>query len=102
MISLITESEAQKKISEMTRQQRLQQELTQKTLAERSGVALPTLRLFERTGSISLTSFLKIQMALGNLDAVLKAMEIKEVEYLSLDDMIKASNKPKRQRGKRT
>jgi hypothetical protein len=29
-------------------------------------------------------------------------MEIKEVEYLSLDDMIKASNKPKRQRGKRT
>ena len=64
MVSLITPAKAQKRIAEQARARRLQMELTQEGLAERSGVALPTLRKFERTGTLSLESFLKLQMVL--------------------------------------
>ena len=83
MISLITPSKAQKKLAEQTRARRLQMELTQAGLAERSGVALPTLRKFERTGIISLESFLKLHMVLGGLDDILKATQIKEENLMN-------------------
>lgn len=102
MLLLITISEAQKKLAENTRQKRLQQGFTQKVLAERSGVALSTLRLFERTGMISLESFLKLQMFLGGLDGILKETQVKEIEFLSIDDVLKSSKAKIRQRGKRT
>tara|TARA_B100001093_G_C26686171_1_gene952726 strand:- start:160 stop:468 length:309 start_codon:yes stop_codon:yes gene_type:complete len=101
MISLITPSKAQKKLAEQTRARRLQMELTQAGLAERSGVALPTLRKFERTGIISLESFLKLHMVLGGLDDILKATQIKEENFSSIDDVLDANNTPTRQRGKR-
>ena len=40
----------------------------QSTLSERAGVSLPTLRRFERTGTTSLETFLRICHALGYLD----------------------------------
>ena len=75
MISLITPSKAQKKLAENVRLRRLDMELTQEGLAERSGVPLPTLRKFEQKGAISLESFLKLQMVLGGLEGVLKATQ---------------------------
>ena len=54
----ISSSKAQKKLVENVRERRLQMELTQEGLAERSGVPLSTLRKFEQKGSISLESFL--------------------------------------------
>jgi transcriptional regulator with XRE-family HTH domain len=64
MISLITTAKAQKKLSENSRLQRLNLQLTQRGLADRSGVPLPTLRKFEQKGLISLEGFLKLQMVL--------------------------------------
>ena len=55
----ISSSKAQKKIAENVRERRLQMDLTQEGLAERSGVPLSTLRKFEQKGNISLESFLK-------------------------------------------
>lgn len=100
MISLITPAKTQKKLAKNVRARRLQMELTQEGLAKRSGVPLPTLRKFEQKGSISLESFLKIQMVLGGLEDILKATQIKDTQFSSIDEVLKANNKPSRQRGK--
>jgi hypothetical protein len=99
---LITPSKAQKKLAENTRARRLATGLTQAGLAERSGVALPTLRKFEQQGVISLESFLKLYMVLGGLDALVKATEVKPSEFRSIDEVLEANNAPKRKRGTRS
>ncbi len=101
MISLITPAKAQKKLAEQARARRLQMELTQEGLAERSGVALPTLRKFERTGALSLESFLKLHMVLGGLEDILKATQVKDRLFSSIDDVLEADSSPTRKRGKR-
>ncbi len=101
MVLLITPTKAQKKLAEHTRIRRLQLELTQEGLAERSGVPLPTLRKFEQKGAISLESFLKLQMVLGGLEDILKATQIKDTLFSSIEDVLEADKTPTRQRGKR-
>ncbi|MCY4152683.1 MAG: helix-turn-helix transcriptional regulator [Aestuariivita sp.] len=100
MVSLITPAKAQKKLAEQARARRLQMELTQAGLAERSDVALPTLRKFERTGIISLESFLKLHMVLGGLEDILNATQI-TATFSSIDKILEANDTPTRQRGKR-
>ncbi|PCJ29504.1 MAG: transcriptional regulator [Rickettsiales bacterium] len=101
MVSLITPFEAQKKLAEAVQARRLGMELTQEGLAARSGVALPTLRKFEQKGLISLESFLKILMVLGGLDDVVQAITPEKTAFSSIDDVLKANDKPTRQRGRR-
>jgi len=101
MLSLITVPKAQKKLAENVRLHRLQMELTQEGLAERSGVPLPTLRKFEQKGVISLESFLKLQMVLGGLENIFKAIEVKKTEFSSIDEILEANSAPTRKRGKR-
>lgn len=101
MVLLINPAKVQKKLAEQARARRLQMELTQAGLAERSGVALPTLRKFERTGVLSLESFLKLHMVLGGLENILKAVQIQEDNFSSIDEVMKSDNVSKRQRGTR-
>ena len=101
MTSLITPTKAQRKLAEHARARRLQMELTQEGLAGRSGVPLPTLRRFEQKGAISLESFLKLQMVLGGLEAILDAVRVREVRFSSIDDVLQADKTLTRQRGKR-
>jgi len=101
MVLLITPPKAQKKLAENVRLRRLQMDLTQEGLAERSGVPLPTLRRFEQKGAISLESFLKLQMVLGGLENILKATEVKKIEFSSIDEVLEADSTPTRKRGKR-
>lgn len=101
MISLITPAKAQNKLAENARVRRLQMELTQEGLAERSGVPLPTLRKFEQKGSISLESFLKIQMVLGGLEDILKATQIKDISFSSIDEVLKTDSSNIKKRGTR-
>lgn len=98
---LITLSKAQHRLAENIRQRRLELELTQEGLAERSGVALPTLRKFEQKGQISLESFLKLLMVLGGTEELLKATQPKPAEFASIDDVLGAANAPARKRGRR-
>jgi transcriptional regulator with XRE-family HTH domain len=101
MVLLNTPAKAQKKLAENTRRQRLEMDLTQEGLAKRSGVPLPTLRQFEQKHSISLESFLKLQMVLGGLDSILKATEVRKSEFSSIDEVLEADSAPVRKRGKR-
>ena len=101
MVSLILLAKGYKKLEEHARAQRLQIQLMQEVLPGRSGVALPTLRKFERTGALSLESFLKLHMVLGGLEDILKATQVKDTLFSSIDDVLEESDSPTRKRGKR-
>lgn len=97
----ISLSKTQRKIVENIRDRRLQMELTQKGLSERSGVPLSTLRKFEQKGVISLESFLKILSVVGGLEEMLDALKPKEQHFKSIDEVLKSEEKPTRKRGNR-
>ena len=73
-------------LAERVRAIRKQKGLSQERLAERSGVSLGSLKRFERTHEISLTSFIKLLMALGR-DAELDHL-LAEREYTSIQEVI--------------
>ena len=52
-------------IAKKVQNMRLSQNLTQKTLAQRSGVSYGSLKKFELTGKISFESLLKLALVLG-------------------------------------
>ncbi|MFZ9181146.1 MAG: hypothetical protein ACO201_04670 [Rickettsiales bacterium] len=101
MLSLITISKAQKKLSENTRLQRLKLQLTQQALAEQSGLPLPTLRMFEQKGLISLEGFLKLQMVLGALENLVKAIQPEQSSFSSIDEVLETNKTNIRKRGSR-
>ncbi len=94
-------SKIQKKLVAHLRQRRLQMNLTQEGLAERSGVPLPTLRKFEQKGVISLESFLKILSVIGGLEEMVDVLKPKEQSFKSIDDVLKSDGKPIKKRGSR-
>lgn len=95
----ISLSKIQRKIVENIRDRRLQMELTQEGLSERSGVPLSTLRKFEQKGAISLDSFLKILSVVGGLEEMLDALKPKEQHFKSIDEVLKSEEKSIRKRG---
>lgn len=69
MISLFgaTPAEVARLLAARARALRVARDLTQEELAERAGIALSTLRAFERTGRIALHRLLAIAHVLGAL-----------------------------------
>ena len=100
-MSLIPTSKAQKKLAENLRRRRLNTGLTQEGLADRSGVALTTLRKFEQKGVISLESFLKLLTILGGLEELLKATQLSPTKFSSIDEVLAVKKNTSRQRGRR-
>ena len=85
-------------LSERVRAERLHREWKQQTLAERSGVSLPTIRRYERTGRTSLKNLLKLCHALGRLDEF--ADLLKPPPASSIDELAaRTAPKPTRKRG---
>ena len=60
-----TPSDVAIKLAHKLKSIRKRRKITQKQLAARSNVSYATLRKFEKTGQISLESFIKISMELG-------------------------------------
>ena len=102
MMSLITIAKAQKIFASQLRSKRLATGLTQEGLSFRSGVALPTLRKFEQKGLISLESFLKLLMVLGGIDEIIQAVQPKQKQFSSIDDVLKSNKENTRKKGWRT
>ena len=75
---------------------RLFHNMTQKTLAERSGVSLGSIRRFETSGEISLKHLLNIALVLDSL------FEFKDIfpeeKYNSIDDILKNNELKERKR----
>ena len=97
----IYSSKAQKKIAENVRCRRLQMDLTQEGLAERSGVPLSTLRKFEQKGNISLESFLKLLSVIGGLEEVINALKPNIPNFKSIDDVLKTEVEIIKKRGRK-
>lgn len=71
----------------------------QATLAERAGVALPTLRRFEQTGEVSLKYLMRICHALGRLDEFEKVL--RPPPAATMAELEARTARPRRKRGSR-
>lgn len=72
-IELKTQIDVQQELAARFKARRLDFNLTQEGLAERSGVSLGSLKRFERTGLIALDALLKIALVLrclGDFDGI--------------------------------
>ena len=66
-VNTLTEQSVVNGIVERAKKKRKQMKISQKELSQRSGVTYASIRRFESTGEISLTSLLKIAHALDAL-----------------------------------
>ncbi len=98
-VFMITPKEMLRRIAHHAQSKRLSLNLSQQTLAERSGVSYGSLKKFEITGKISLESLVKIALTLGSLDEFDDLFKPKAPEnFISLDELLKDT---KRKRGRR-
>jgi transcriptional regulator with XRE-family HTH domain len=102
MMLLPTPAKAQVKLAENLRERRLDMGFTQAGLAVRSGVALATLRKFERTGAASIGTLLKLLAVVGGLEEVIEATAPVPREFSSIDEVIGADARPRRRIGWRS
>jgi len=75
MLSLRNEADLHRGATAAIRQRRQALHLRQTDLAERSGVAVATLRRFERSGQITFSGLAKLLVACGLAEPVLRALE---------------------------
>jgi len=99
-IQLHNPGEITARLAARVRAERLRMEWKQETLAARSGVSLPTVSRYERTGRTSLENLLRLCHALGRLDEfadLLKPAAASSIEELSQ----RTGEAPARKRGVR-
>ncbi|MFZ9035662.1 MAG: helix-turn-helix domain-containing protein [Francisellaceae bacterium] len=91
MISITMKSpyKIRQEIANKAKDRRLSLNLTQKTLSEKSGVSYGTLKKFEHSGQISLSSLLKIALVLDELENF-EHLFVKNTEALpsSIDELL--------------
>jgi len=97
--SLSTPEETARQLAKKSRTLRLARDWKQATLAARSGVTLPSLRRFERTGQISLRNLLKLAFALGRLSDFEQPLQSPAAG--SMAELEAAANPRKPKRGSR-
>lgn len=97
MLSLLGPEEIGRELAQRVRQLRLAQGWTQLEFARRAGIALSTLRVFERTGKISLERLVMLASTLHALEAFEALFQLPRATSLA---EIEARH-PKRQRGRR-
>lgn len=98
-VNMMAPSEMQKMIASRARNLRLELNLSQQSLSERSGVSYGSLKKFEQTGQISLGSLLKLAVILRCMDDFKALFVQKSVQKaLSLDELI---DDGKRKRGRK-
>lgn len=98
-VNMMTPREMQKAIASRARDLRLDLNLSQHTLSEKSGVSYGSLKKFEQTGQISLESLLKLAVILECMDDFKPLFALKSTAAaLSLDDLLENG---KRKRGRK-
>ena len=81
-------------IGQRARARRLERGWSQSELAARAGIAVPTLKVFERTGQVSLPRLVRVMTALGRL------ADLETVLTASAPASLEALERPQRQRGR--
>ena len=90
----LTEDELCSQVANKIKTLRLAAGWKQTTLAERSGVSLASLRRFETSGLISLSSLLKLAIALGRQEDFCSLFEPAPIQ--SIEDLEKGEKIPQR------
>lgn len=96
--TLLAAPEVARDLAKRLKSRRLERNLTQAGLAARSGVPLGTLKKFERTGAISLVSFVRLVVALGEQAGLERLMKADERDVATLDRMLSQPKARKRGR----
>lgn len=91
--------ELAKDLSKRAKQKRIQLNLTQQELAERSGVSFGSVKRFEQKGEVSLKHLLRMAIVLRSADDF--ELLFKEQRYSSIDDVIREKSKTERKRAGR-
>ena len=97
-LTIKSDIEIAQELALRVKQRRLELNLTQLGLAQRSGVNIETYRKFERTGEISLRKLIKIAIAIS-AEADFE-MLFHQRKYESMSDVLNA-NSVTRKRGKK-
>jgi transcriptional regulator with XRE-family HTH domain len=88
-LDLLTPPDLLLRIARAEKAKRLSLDLSQQTLAARSGVSLGTLKRFERSGKISLESLLNLALTLGSLDEFSTLFKpASPLSFLTLDRLL--------------
>lgn len=87
MISFMSSSNVMLHVAERAKARRLTQNLSRKTLADKSGVTEASIKRFESTGEVSFVSLLKISNVLGCMEYFEGAFAPNEI--VSLEEVIK-------------
>jgi len=86
-------------IAQRVKQRRLEKGWTQKMLAAKAGLSLPSYRRFESSGEISVRSLVMLAFALDMTDEFETLFSSKT--YQSIDDIVKSEQTKQRKRGHR-
>ncbi len=81
-------------IAKNEKNKRKQLGISQAELSTRADVSLPSLRMFEQKGEISLSSLVKIATALGDQKGFLELFP--KMEYKSMQELLDAERKNNR------
>jgi transcriptional regulator with XRE-family HTH domain len=91
---LSTPKEITVMMGQRSRARRLERGWSQSELAARAGIALPTLKVFEKTGQVSLPRLVRLMTALGRLS------DLETVLTASTPASLDAMELPLRKRGR--
>lgn len=86
--TLMAAPEVAADLGERVKSKRLAHNLTLVGLSERSGVPLGTLKKFERTGVVSLVSFVRLVVALGEQAGLERMFERNDQDAITLDQLM--------------
>jgi transcriptional regulator with XRE-family HTH domain len=97
-VNLLGATELTHELGARVRAERLRQNLTQHTLAERAGISRITVARIESTGNATLTNFLAVMIALRRADDLRHILTPPEPTTI---DQFLADTHPPRRRGSR-
>ncbi len=96
MLSLYSPSEIAEKLAQRIKSLRLTKAWSQAEISKRTGIALPTYRVFERTGQISLERFIRLVDVLGLSDELIRFGEPQLAQPKTMRELLT----PRRKHGK--
>ena len=76
---LMVPQDVMRECATRVRELRIRQNITQKELAKRVGVAACTIKRFEKTGEVQFRTILGIALVLGHLEDFTKLFEVPDV-----------------------
>ena len=85
------------RLADHVKARRLEKKLSVKTLSERCGVAMSTIKHFEQKHTISLESFVKIAKALGYTEDIWALLSTPK--YDTMEELIEINKNKTRRRG---